>query len=381
LKLREFELRYNPALDGLRGVAILLVILSHAHVPLFDGAFFGVDIFFVLSGFLITSLLFMEWRASGQLDYWRFYRRRFYRLMPALLLFLAVYALLAPYLWPDLTDVYSDVLWSAFYLADYGISFFDHPGTLLHMWSLSVEEHFYLLWPLVLALCLRRTRLGGRQGGSTWKLLAAMWVATTLWRAYWVTQEQDFYVIFFRFDTRASGLLAGALLAAVLMEKPTLVEALSTRMHYLLWLPLMVPVLMELGWDDYEALLWGMTVVECAAVVLLVAVLPSTTPQNSMVAAMLSTPALVKLGRLSYGVYLWHYPVVRYLRAEFPWPVVVVLGMAISIGLAALSYYSVERWALRRRDGLVREEEFSGDKQAIQLLPSTPRISPTQTNS
>ncbi|MGB3069239.1 MAG: acyltransferase [Ottowia sp.] len=355
MEIKEFKLHYNPALDGLRGVAILLVILSHAHVPMFDGAFFGVDLFFVLSGFLITSLLLMEWRANGQFDYWRFYRRRFYRLMPALLLFLATYALVAPLLWPDLTDVYTDVLWSALYLADYGIAFFDHPDTLLHMWSLSVEEHFYLLWPLVLALCLRRTRLGGALGGSAWKVLAAMWVIATLWRIFWVGQEQVFYAIFFRFDTRASGLLAGALLAALLVERPAFIEALSKRMRYALWLPLMVPILMAQSWDDYNALLWGMTVVECAAVVVLVAILPSRTPGTAhsgsgLVSEMLSTPALVGLGRLSYGVYLWHYPVVRYLRAEFSWPVVVVLGTAISVGLAALSYYTIERWALRRRE-------------------------------
>lgn len=94
LDSRNFTLRYNPALDGLRGVAILLVVLSHAHVPLFDGAFLGVDLFFVLSGFLITSLLLLERQAHGRIDYVRFYRRRLLRLMPALALFLGAYCLL-----------------------------------------------------------------------------------------------------------------------------------------------------------------------------------------------------------------------------------------------------------------------------------------------
>ena len=77
--VKDFKLRYNPALDGLRGVAILLVILSHSHAPLFDGAFFGVDLFFVLSGYLITSLLLMENDSEGRIGFWRFYRRRFFR--------------------------------------------------------------------------------------------------------------------------------------------------------------------------------------------------------------------------------------------------------------------------------------------------------------
>ena len=82
LALQHFKLDYNPALDGLRGVAIVLVLLSHAHVPLFDGAFFGVDLFFVLSGFLITSLLLLEHQAHGRLQYWRFYRRRLFAQRP-----------------------------------------------------------------------------------------------------------------------------------------------------------------------------------------------------------------------------------------------------------------------------------------------------------
>ncbi|MET4580158.1 acyltransferase family protein [Ottowia thiooxydans] len=356
MEIKEFSLRYNPALDGLRGLAILLVILSHAHVPLFDGAFFGVDLFFVLSGFLITSLLLMEWKAHGQLDFWRFYRRRFYRLMPALLLFLGVYALAAPLLWPDLDDVYSDVVWSALYLADYGIAFFDRPGTLLHMWSLSVEEHFYLVWPVLLVFFLRRANSGAQSTGSVWKPLAALWVAATLWRVFWVGQEQAFYAIFFRFDTRASGLLAGALLAALVIEKPGFIQSLARRMRYALWLPLSIPLLMALAWDDYNALLWGMTVVELATVVVLVAVLPQVR-QNGLVADMLSAPALVRLGQLSYGVYLWHYPVVRYLRADYSWPTVVVAGTVISLALAALSYYTVERWALKKRDGSATERK------------------------
>ena len=154
-----FSQHYNPALDGLRAVAIVLVVLSHAHAPLFDGAFYGVDLFFVLSGLLITTLLLQEQQRNGRVDYWRFWRRRFWRLMPALMLFLLAYCIFAPLLWPELQDVYTDALVSLLYLADYGIAFFDSPNTLLHMWSLSVEEHFYLLWPPLLMLLVRQMRL------------------------------------------------------------------------------------------------------------------------------------------------------------------------------------------------------------------------------
>ncbi len=350
LVVKDFKLHYNPALDGLRGVAILLVILSHSHAPLFDGAFFGVDLFFVLSGYLITSLLLMENESEGRIGFWRFYRRRFYRLVPALALFLGAYCIFAPFLWPDLNDIYTDALVSILYLADYGIAFFDSPDTLLHMWSLSVEEHFYLIWPPLLVLLLRFSK-----PGRLWRPIALLWALSWLWRVYWVDQGQHFYEIFFRFDTRASGLFAGALLAAVMIERPDFIAALKARMHHAMWVPLAVPLLMALQWDNQDAMVWGITVVECAAVVLLVA----ASQGSGLVFDMLSSPTLVKLGRLSYGVYLWHYPVVRYLRADFSWPVVVALGLAISVALSALSFYTIERWALRMRDG----ERKGGERQ------------------
>ena len=342
LALQHFKLDYNPALDGLRGVAILLVLLSHAHVPLFAGAFFGVDLFFVLSGFLITSLLLIEHRANGRFQYWRFYRRRFFRLMPALALFLAAYCLLAPLIWPGLDDVYQDALVSLLYLADYGIAFFDSPNTLLHMWSLSVEEHFYLIWPPLLALLLRYCR------GAVWRPIALLYLLSWVWRIFWVVQGQQFYEVFFRFDTRMSGLLAGALLAALMVEKPQCIDWLRARMPYAMWLPLAIVLLLELAWDNQGAMVWGLTVVELGTVVLLVA----AQQRDGLVFQMLNLPILVRLGTLSYGIYLWHYPVVRYLRAEFAWPVVVVAGLALSTALAALSFYTLERWAMRYRDNL-----------------------------
>ena len=338
---KPFALPYNRALDGLRGVAIALVILSHAHAPLFDGAFYGVDLFFVLSGFLITSLLLQELDANGRIDYWRFYRRRLFRLIPALALFLAAYCLLAPLIWPDLTDVYSDALVSLLYLADYGIAFFNSPDTLLHMWSLAVEEHYYLLWPPLLALLARYA-----PPGKLWRpalgLLALAWA----WRALWVAQGQQFYEVFFRFDTRATGLLAGSLLAALMREQPAWFAWLRQRLAHGMWLVLAVPLLMAHAWDDMNAMLWGLTVVECATALVLLAALQ----RRGAVYEALSAPALALLGRLSYGVYLWHYPVVRYLRAHLPWPATVALGLLISLLLAALSYYTVERWGLAWRD-------------------------------
>ena len=362
------KLAYNPALDGLRAVAILLVILSHAHAPMFDGAFFGVDLFFVLSGYLITSLLLKEIQATGRVDFWQFYRRRFYRLMPPLAMFLAAYALLAPLVWPDLEDVYSDALVSLLYLADYGIAFFDSPDTLLHMWSLSVEEHFYLVWPIALLWLARRS-----SPGTLWRAIAALFVLGWAWRVLWVLLGQEFYAVFFRFDTRTTGLLLGSLLAALVLDRHPLLERLQQHLPRLMWIPLAVPLLMAMEWGDMGPMVWGLTVVEMAALVVLVAVLPG----QGLVYDMLSAPWLVYIGKLSYGIYLWHYPVVRWLRAEFAWPVTLVLGFVISTALAALSFYTIERWALRRRDavpqGSPQTAADAGTVKTTNALETAPR--------
>ena len=340
--LSALRLKYNPALDGVRAVAIVLVFLSHAHAPLFEGAFFGVDLFFVLSGYLITSLLLKEYQQSGRLAWGRFYARRFLRLAPALLMFLAAYWLFAPLIWPELDDVNQDVVVSALYLADYGIAFFDSPNTLLHMWSLSVEEHFYLIWPPLLVLLLAQT-----PRKQLWRPVLLLVVLMFVWRAYWVAQGQLFYEIFFRFDTRATGMLLGAALAAVAVHRPEWMDALHARQKYLLWLLPVFPFLVVgFKWDDMGALLWGFALAELTAAAVIIAV----SKQQGALFEMLSLPALVWLGKMSYGIYLWHYPVVRLLRAHMDWAWVVAIGLPISAALAALSFYTIERWALTWRD-------------------------------
>jgi peptidoglycan/LPS O-acetylase OafA/YrhL len=195
-------LDYNPALDGLRGLAALVVLAFHTNPDLVGGGFLGVDVFFVLSGFLITRLLRAEIAATGTIDVLRFYWRRALRLWPPLLAMLALYACFVPLFVPG-TDWPRDVLLAMFYLTDYSYPLWHEPELLRHTWSLSVEEHFYLIWPLVILLTRRI------EAANLAVIFFCLYVVATGWRVldYWLFA--DWYWTYLRFDTRLSGLVLG----------------------------------------------------------------------------------------------------------------------------------------------------------------------------
>jgi peptidoglycan/LPS O-acetylase OafA/YrhL len=330
---------YNPALDGLRAVAVMLVVFFHARAPIALGGYIGVDIFFVLSGYLITSLLLSELAAKGRLDLPRFYLRRFLRLTPALFAMLAVYVLVAPLLWPTIADHGKQAVIAAVYLSDYAVAFWGTPNLLNHTWSLSVEEHFYLLWPLALLAAHRRWD----RRSLIW-VLGIVYVLATLFRWVCVVRGQGWQQVYYRFDTHLSGLMLGAWLAA-LRQDEALFGKLKGAMPWLMWIPVFAIICLQYRWQDLWMSTWGISVAEWATVALLLAV---QTPA-SQVSTMLSQAPLVWLGKISYGLYLWHYPIFRYLRDDHHWSDVLMIGLPLSVALAAVSYYTVEAWGTRRR--------------------------------
>lgn len=331
---------YSPALDGLRAVAIALVVLFHARAPVGLGGFVGVDIFFVLSGFLITSLLLSEQDAKGTVDLPRFYWRRVLRLTPALLAMLAIYVAVAPLAWPRISDHGTQAALAAVYLSDYSVALFGVPTILSHTWSLSVEAHFYLLWPLAIVATMRRWNRRALVIG-----LGVVYLAATLWRLACILDGQSWNQVYYRFDTHLTGLVLGSWLAAVRRD-PAVSAGLDRFMPSLLWwLPVLALACMGFGWGNMEVAAWGFSVVEWGTLAVLVAI----QRPDSKVGTALSQRSLVWLGKMSYGIYLWHYPVFRFLRLVLPWEWVLVVGLPLSVALAALSFYSVESWARRRR--------------------------------
>ncbi|HEY0485900.1 MAG TPA: acyltransferase, partial [Mycobacteriales bacterium] len=217
--------RYVPALDGVRALAVVAVLLFHGGVAAARGGFLGVDAFFVLSGYLITSLLLAEHARTGTIALTAFWGRRARRLLPALLVLVAFtavagHATLAP---DELARLRGDALAALLYVANWrmiahGTGYFDTtaaPSLLQHTWSLAIEEQFYLLWPLVLLLVL-----GGRRRPLPALCLAGIGLSAVA-AAVLGAPGHDVGRAYYGTDTRAASLLIGALLAAALARRPS----------------------------------------------------------------------------------------------------------------------------------------------------------------
>lgn len=348
------RVRYEPALDGLRAFAVFAVVAFHCRVPLAGGGYIGVDIFFVLSGFLITGLLLRQHEHVG-IRLWEFWLRRVLRLVPALAALLMAYLAVAPFLWPSRYQGIDAALVAAF-LSDYSRAYFGTPDMLRHTWSLSVEEHFYLLWPVALIGMLKIQR-----SNTLAKSCLLLFCVATAWRI-WRFNPDTMQVVYYGFDTRMSGLLLGAALAAYAANNPTTRWFQRIRPATGL-LAILIALCCTLHWRDANYFLWGMTIAEIATALLIASVLNRPGPA----AHTLARAPVAYLGRISYGVYLWHFPAALYLRDAMPWPQALLLTSTFAVICAAISYHVLEAWARRYRAGLaVSDTRFA--------VPSPPRI-------
>ncbi len=351
----EVRMPHLPGLDGLRAFAVIGVLLYHAGVSWLPGGFLGVEVFFVISGYLITALLLSEWKRTGRLDLKTFWLRRARRLLPALFLLLAVsfsYAVL--FLPGEVAGLRNDVLAALGYVTNWyyifgHTSYFQtvgRPSLLQHLWSLAVEEQFYLLWPILLGLGLTRLR---RYRLLT-AILAGAAVSTGL-MALLYQPDADPSRLYYGTDTRAAGLLIGAALAFV--WTPWRREAWQGRksgdvsivLNLVGGAALGLLVWFGLNIGEYDAFLYrgGFALVALTTAVLIAVVVH---PLAHLGPALLDIPPVRWFGLRSYGLYLWHWPVLTVTRPELDvnldgWPLLVV-RLGLTVGLAELSYRFVE---------------------------------------
>ena len=350
-------------LDGMRAFAVVAVILYHADPGWAAGGYFGVDVFFVLSGYLITTLLLGEWLGSGGVALRAFWGRRARRLLPALFVMLAAVGAVSV-LFPKVlgsAGLLGDTLSTVGYVANWHFiaihtdyfSSLANPSPLQHTWTLAIEEQFYLVWPLVLLVLVgvfRRRRPAGSDGRSRLVVVACVAVVGAVASALAMAVLTPVGAVsvnraYYGSDTRAQGLLVGAALAAACLWWGPVRTALGRRLVGLAGLAgavgiavmwRVVPESSALTFHGGFALLAVATAGVIACVTLL---------SKHPVAGILSVRPLPYLGKISYGMYLWYWPVLLVMTSQRTHlHGVALLGarLAVIVGVAALSFHLVE---------------------------------------
>lgn len=345
------RLPYLPGLDGVRALAVIAVLLYHADLPI-SGGFLGVESFFVLSGFLITALLLAEWNQHNWIDLRAFWLRRARRLLPALfVMLLGTLLIVALMLRGERIELGADMLAALGYVMNWrliasGQSYFDplvRPSLLQHLWSLAVEEQFYLLWPLIFVAGMRVLH---RKGFLALILAAA--IGSTMLMAWRYQPGGDPSRIYYGTDTRASGVLIGAALA--LVWKPT--SATTERSRRMTWLldgagicALAALIACFIWVSERHSLLYrgGFTLIDVLTALVIAAL---THPNARIMPRLLGWSPLRWIGLRSYGLYLWHWPIFMVTRpfVDLPLDTLPVLGLRLAIVgiLVELSYRYIE---------------------------------------
>jgi peptidoglycan/LPS O-acetylase OafA/YrhL/lysophospholipase L1-like esterase len=354
------RMRYMPGLDGLRAFAVIAVLLYHAELDWIPGGFLGVDVFFVISGYLITSLLLAEHRNRGGVNLGQFYLRRARRLLPALFLVLAVVSLFAVVFLPDeVTKLRSDVVAALLYGTNWwqifrNLSYFEasgRPPLLQHLWSLAVEEQFYLIWPLILAGMLkiwhgrRRPMLIATLGGIT--LSIGLMIVLSISRGYPI--EADPSRVYYGTDTRAFTLLIGAVLAMVwapwrLSERIAVGGRWVLNVLGLVGLVGLAYMFTEVS--EFSTGLYRGGFLVCSLLSAL-AIAVTVHPAADLSRWFLGRQPMRWIGERSYGLYLWHWPVYMITRPQLDTGITgnanLVLRLSITVALAELSFRYVEQ--------------------------------------
>lgn len=323
---------YRPDIDGLRAIAVLSVLLFHAGYPAFSGGFVGVDVFFVISGYLITGFILNDQNQSLTAHLKDFYARRIRRIFPALIVVIAA-SLVAGWFWllpPDYVALAKQALAGAFFVPNFlfwsEAGYFDKVAELkplLHLWSLGIEEQFYLVWPIAI-FTIKRTRL-------LRPFLFVVTIASFAYCVYLTASDPNsaYYLPF----SRMWELTIGGLIAAISFRSSnTLVNnALSVfGLSAILW-----SVVAISPSDPFPGAIAAIPTLGAAALIW-------SGPSTFIASRLLSIKPAIYIGLISYPLYLWHWPLLSFAR-QLGWPISTWMVLAASVALASITYEFIER--------------------------------------
>lgn len=337
--------KYRPEIQGLRAIAVGLVLIYHSGLSFLPGGYIGVDVFFVISGFLISGILVDEWRRNGRIDLMEFYARRFLRLLPAAAVVIVATLVAAKWFYSPLlmktltsdaiaTAVYTSNFWFAHLATDY-LTAHGNVSPLLHSWSLAVEEQFYLFWPAFLILVTHYATSENYRS----RIALAIGVAVTFSLAgciFLTIVSQP--MAFFGSPTRAWEFGVGALIAVFVgghYRIPTLIERGA------IWVGLLLVAGAAFGFSDRTQFPGFAALLPVIGTALIIAFRGSRT---SAASRLLTCRPMRYVGDISYSLYLWHWPIFVFLGmtdVNEPW-LHATIGISLSFAMASLSYHAVE---------------------------------------
>ncbi len=340
---------YVPALDGLRAFAVFSVVAYHCRLLPYPGGLFGVDLFFALSGFLITGLLLKEFNTTASISITTFYARRARRLLPALLVLVASFTLAAWLLGWNWHQVLKEAALSTFGVSNWARAMdYRLPKTLGHLWSLSVEIQFCLLWAPLCYLVLRKWR----SAEALFIFCIILTLFVELHRRGLVSSEASIKRLYNGTDVRLNCFAIGGAVRALLMgERQLSQRARAVCSKYALWfgivglsVHLYLSSTVSIRAWSHTAFLSTAIALSCAAMIIGASMAP-----NALFARVLSLPPLRYIGQISYGIYLWHYLLLKMIHLPgLGKPERSLLCITASVIAGTLSYYLVERHFLKR---------------------------------
>ena len=350
--------KYLPSIDSLRALAVLAVIIYHVDVNYLPGGFLGVDLFFVLSGYLISSLIIKEYRKTGSLNLYNFYIRRARRLLPAVYFMITV-GLVVMVLFNEVLlrkshldaifgYIYSSNWWYIFHKLDYFDSF-GAQSPFKHLWSLAIEEQFYMIFPLLFLLVNRKKKSkdGTYKLNKNFLYVVLGLILVSLLAHILLFDINNISRIYFGTDTRAFSLLVGVV-GAILYPMERLHAKVTPQQNMLYSVVSLVSIAtlitVMIYTSEYNTLLYrgGFLLVAILGLIVII----SSGKQHTLMSRLLSFKPVVFIGKISYSLYLWHFPVLVLTTpvSEIGNPNIffVILRIVLTFAVAIVSYVFVE---------------------------------------